>query len=147
MLPKVNISLADGSMRRLFPYSLVLLSFQIIIWLRLSKTAHIPTMNAQVRTELPAQHGLVLQTLGSFMTVISGVTWIMYWIYGTQSEANVSPNSLNGSVGVVMLSYPIFSIFRLSVSADFITLVSSNTSPTSLCYWWQVTSINQSTVK
>lgn len=37
MLPKVNISLAEGSMRRLFPHPLVLSPFQIIIWLQLAK--------------------------------------------------------------------------------------------------------------
>lgn len=37
MLPKVNISLAEGSMRRLFPYSLVLSPSQTIIWLQLAK--------------------------------------------------------------------------------------------------------------
>lgn len=56
MLPKVNKPLAIGSMRRLFPYSLILSTFQIIIWLRLAKTPHIPAMNAQQTNEMPAHH-------------------------------------------------------------------------------------------
>lgn len=73
MLPKVNISLAEGSMRRLFPYSLVLSPFQIIIWLPLAKTAHIPAMNAQVTNEMPAHYFLVLQN-ADFSSFLQSLT-------------------------------------------------------------------------
>lgn len=124
MLPKVNISLAEESMRWLFPYLRALSPFQIIIWLQLAKMAYIPAMNAQVTNEMHAHHFLILQNadlskfLQSLPKMNKSLAQKITYVFGSLVKGSVHPNHKNYFFSPLLIKIVLvyFSQFSRSVS-------------------------------